>query len=449
MNIFIAGGGRVGFHLARLLSTERQDVTVIETNPYEIEQIDYVLDVSTVSGDATSAMLLQSIGVDAADLFVSLTGSDEINLIAAATAKGLGAKQVVARVDGPTYIESHVLYEGILGIDYVVSPDSLAAAEIADFLLEPGVVASQEFGRGRIQMRQIRVSTAPCEGGKTLRDLVPPGTGVLLGLVNRNGASHIPHGDSVIERGDHVTLIGRRDQMDAVQKLFLGEPAKPKRVAIMGGATIGFRLAQAMEDKVRTVKLFERREKRSEQLAAKLDKVKVICRDATSRGALEQEHISAFDAFVAATNDDERNIMAGVLAKEVGAKMVVSVVHHPDFAALVERLGIDLAITPRTCMANQVLTLVHQDHVTSLRVLAEGQIEVVEFEAKKGGPLVGRKLKEYPSKFPRSALIAAILRGDQVIVPGGDDAVRAGDSVIVIASAESLAAVRKLFQKKQ
>ncbi len=447
MNIFIAGGGRVGYHLARLLCADRQDVTLIESHPEKVEQMDYALDASTVLGDGSSVMLLQSMSVGAADLFVASMGNDESNLIAAAVAKGLGAKQVVARVDNPMYIDSNILYETVLGIDYVLSPEALAGLEIAFYILHPGVLASAEFGRGLVKMQQIRVTKSPTTGDKTLKDVIAPGRGVLLGLVNRDGKSFIPHGDTVIEPGDQVTLIGHHKEMKAVQQMFQAREAKPRRVAIMGGGTIGLRIAQALEGEVRTIKLFERRPEQSNKLAAVLSKAKVVCRDATSRLALEQEHIKDVDVFVAATGDDERNIMAGVLAKEVGAKKVVSVVHQPDFAPLVERLGIDLAITPRACIANRIIRLVHQGNVTSLAVLGEGQVEVVEFDIGDGSPALGKRLQDF--KFPRGALIATILRGEKVIVPGGGDEIHAGDSVILIATSESLEPARKLLQKKR
>jgi len=446
MNIFIAGGGRVGFHLAQLLASDKQNVTVIDANPDQREQIDYALDVSTVVGDASSAMLLQQIGVAEADLFVASMGDDATNLIAAATAKGLGAKTVVARVDSPTYIESGVLYESILSVDYILSPEALAAHEIANYIEYPGRLAAKDFGRGLIKMRQIRVTKSPMVHGKTLADVLPPGGGVLLAVVERRGESFIPRGDTVVESGDHVTFVGHHEKLEAVQKRFQGEDAKPCRVVIMGGSPLGLRLAQLLENKIKSVKLFERREDRATALASKLTKAKVVCRDASMRSALEQEHIDAVDIFVAATSDDERNIMSCVLAKEVGAKAVVSIVHHPDFASLVHRLDIDLAITPRACVSNAILRLVHQDQVTSLAVLAEGRIEVVEAEIGNGSSLLNHPLKDPKTRFPREALIAAVLRGDEVIVPSGDDMLQKGDSVVLIASAEILENALKVLQ---
>ena len=446
MNIFIAGGGRVGSHLAKLLSRERQDVTVIEADEDRLEQIDYSLDVSTSRGDGSSVILQQAIGVPNAELFVASMGNDEKNLIAAATAKSLGAKQVVARVDNPMYLESNILYETVLGVDYIMSPDALAAREIATYILNPGVLATESFGRDLVQLRRIRATQSPTVRGKTLKDVLPPGGRVLIGAVEHDGNCDIPHGDTVIEPGDLVTLIGQKDKLADVQRLFSGDDTKRSRVAIMGGGTMGERLAKFLEGKIKSVKIFERREHRAEELAAALTKAKVVQRDGASRAALEQEHIDRVDVFVAATNDDERNIMAAVLAKEVGAKIAVAIVHQPDFAPLVERLGIDLAVTPRACVANRILKLVHRDHVTALAVLGEGALEVLEFEVGDGSPVLGKPLKAV--QLPRGTLIATILRGSKVIVPGGDDEIQAGDSVVLIATEASLETARKLLQKK-
>ena len=447
MNIFIAGGGRVGYHLARLLSTERQDVTVIEQDANQIEQIDYDLDVSIAQGDGSSVLLLQSLNVGDAELFVASMGNDEKNLIAAATAKGLGAKRVVARVDNPMYMESNILYETVLGVDYILSPDSLAALEIANYIEHPSILSSLEFGGGRAQMRQVQAIKSPMRNGKTLKDVIPPRSGVLLGVIERDGQCSIPHGDSVVEPGDLITLIGNKESLDQIQKMFHAQEVKPRRIAIMGGGTIGLRLAQALENKMKTIKIFERHEERSQKLAAKLTKAKVVNRDATSRVALEQEHIDSMDMFIATTGDDERNIMAAVLAKEAGAKSVAVIVHQPDFAPLVKRLGINLAVTPRASIADRILKMMYRGDVSSLAILGEGQVEVLELKVGEGSPVLGKELRDV--RMPRGALVGIILRGDKVIIPSGYDEIHAGDSVILIAEAKALDAARKILLKKK
>lgn len=444
MNVFIAGGGRVGFHLARLISAEGHDVTVIECDQNQLEHVDYSLDVSTVSGDAGDVLLLKTIDAGAADLFLAMTGEDEKNLIAATTAKGLGAKQVVARVHESVYTESDILYETIMGIDYIISPQSLTAHEIATYIENPGIVATESFGRGLVQMLQMRVAKVPLADGQTLKDIsLPPG--VLLGVISRNGDFEIPHGGSMLHEHDLVTLIGRKEQMAETQSLFQGIEIQHQKVVIMGGSSTGLYLAQVLENHGLAVKLFDWNMKRCTELASILKKTKVVCRDATSRLALDQEHVGGADIFVAATRDDERNIMASVLAKEVGAKETLAIVHQPDFAPFVGKLGIDHAVTPRACLGARVLKLVNQQRHASLAVLEDGKVEILEFKVGGESPLLGKQLVDI--KFPDGCLVTTILRGDAVIVPRGDDEIHTGDSVIVLVGAESLDALYKLFKQ--
>ncbi len=445
MNVCIAGGGRVGFHVAKILSAEGHDVTVIESDANELEKVDHALDVRTVLGDAASVMLLRGIGIARTQLFVAATGSDEINLIAAAAAKQLGTKQVLARVHAALYIESSILYEQILGIDYVLSPEALTALAIANYIESPGIVAAEDFARGMVQMRHIRVTKSPTTNGKTLKDVFPTGSGVLLGMISRNGNILIPHGDAVVAPGDIVTVVGQREKMAEVQQLFKGTEPESRNITIMGGGSLALHLAQALEKGDRSVKLFEHNIERCTELATLLVKTKVVCQDATSRTALDQEGVETTDVFVATTRDDERNIMASVLAKEMGAAQTITVIHQPDFAPLVHKLGIDHAVTPRACLANSILKLIRQERMTSLAILEEGQVEILEFCVDSDTPIIGNRLIDVRTKFPLGALVAMIQRADKVFVPSGEDEILAGDTIVLIATADSAASARKLF----
>jgi trk system potassium uptake protein TrkA len=381
MNIFIAGGGRVGFQLARLLSKENHDVTVIETDQNQVDHVDYSLDVSTVTGRAEDVLLLQGLGVSEADLFIAATGDDEINLISATTAKGLGAKKVVARVENRIYNESDILYETIMGIDYILSPQALTAHEIVNYVQNPGMVATESFGNGRIRMLQIQVTKAPHAENESLKDIQLP-EGVLVGVISRNEEAQIPYGGSQIQQDDIVTLVGKAESLDKAKKLFQGVEVRNEKDG-------------------RSVKLFEWNMTRCNELASQLKKTKVVCRDATSRMSLEQEHVADYDIFIAATHDDERNIMASVLAKEVGVRTALAVVHQPDFVPLVRKLGIDHAITPRACIANRVVKLTSREHNQSIAMLEDGQVEILEFDFNCESPLIGQRLADI--KFPQQS----------------------------------------------
>ncbi len=442
MKIFVAGGGRVGGHLARLLCADKHSVVVLEQEDSLAQQLENSLDLRAVVGNAASVELLRDEEVDQADVFVSVTGNDEVNLIAAAAAKSLGAKVVVARVDDEVYASQGMLYETVMGIDYIMSPAALTALEIVKYIENPGIVATEEFGRGRVQMRQMRLTKALVKP-EPLKQMKLP-VGVLIGAINRRGHSIIPDGNAVLELGDLVTVVGPRDQVAQVQRLFHTAEARSARVAIMGGSDIGFHMAQVLDHRKLSVKLFEWNQARCAEISAELHRVEVVHRDGTSRQALMEEGVDKFDVFVATTDDDERNIVSCVLAKEVGAAHTVAVISQPDFASLVGRLGIDHIVTPRACLSNRVLRLVHQKSVSTLAVLDEGQVEVLEFQAREGSPVLGKPLRDV--HFPNRALVATIVRGDEVKVPRGNDAVHAGDSVILIAAPDSIDSLQRLFQ---
>lgn len=448
MNIFILGGGRVGFHLAHMLSEEQYDVTVIEADAERHEQIDMALNARVVSGDGTSALLLQSLQAGEADLFIACTGSDETNLIAAAAAKGLGARQVLARVEKAVFIEESFLYEGFLSVDYMLSPDALVAQEIVNYIIYPGVLASEDFARGQIQLRQVRVSDNAPAANNLLRDTLPPGSGILVGVLEHNGKMTIPHGNDRISPGDKVTLIGKRGLMHEALQKFQGTEPRMQHVVIMGGGAIGRWIAHSLEGKITSVKLFEVNKVKAERIATGFRKanIHVIHRDATSRTNLEQEHVSDYDLFVATTEDDERNIIAGVLAREVGVRMGAVVVHHPDFAPLVVKLGIDMAVTPRDAVANSVLKILRQQSISTSSVLREGDVEVLEIALGNSSPAAGKKLRELNALITHNLIVASIIRGDSAFVPGGEDILKNGDSVVVIAKANTIPDAQRIFQ---
>ncbi len=448
MNIFIMGGGRVGSHLAELLSEEQFDVTVIEQDPTTQEKLDLSLNARIILGDGTSALLLQSLQVNEADLFVACSGSDEANLIAAAAAKSLGASKVLARVEKSVFIEENYMYENILNIDYLLSPDALVAQEIANFILYPGILASEEFAKGKIHLRKVRVTDKAEAASKTLQEVLPPGSGVLVGLLEHDERVVIPNGSDSIYPGDIVTLIGKRELIHDALLKFQGKEPLMQHVVIMGGGGIGRWIAHSLEGKIESVRLFEINIEKAHHIAESFHKgnIQVTNRDATSRNNLEQEHVTDFDLFVATTEDDERNIIAGVVGHAVGINMSAVVVHHPDFKPIVKKLGIDMIVTPREVISNSILKLLRQQTVSVSSILREDNVELLEIAVGKESRVVGKKLCELSEILPRHNIIATVMRNDEAFVPGGDDTIENGDSLVVIALASTLTETRRVLQ---
>ena len=444
MNVIVIGAGEVGLHLASILSREAHNVTVIDLAQGQIERIEETLDIGAIRGHGADPDTLLAAGAESADLALAVTNRDEVNLIAALTAKALGTTKAVARVRSQQYLdETRLSYRRLLGIDLIINPVVFTAYEIAKFIENPDVLAIESFARGQVEMRQVRVEDDSMLAGKPLREIAfEPGT--QIGSIMRDDAFIIPHGSSVIQPGDIVTIIGQRGRLERMQKLVTGAEKKMRNVMIFGGSQIGLLLAQLLENTGCAVKLFETDLSRCQQLAEHLRRATVVHGNAADLDVLKRERVSAADAFIAVTDDDERNIMSVLLAKEQGAGKGVVLTHKPDFATLLEKVGIDHAISPRLITANRILALVRRGELYSTAVLADGTAEAVELRVNAGAKIVDRTLKEV--RFPKNTLIAALIRRDRVIVPRGSDTFNAGDTVIAFAQPDSIDGLLNLFQ---
>jgi len=442
MNIVIAGGGRVGLHLARLLCDQNHNLTVLEADPQRREEIDSILDARTVVGDAAAALLMQSLDVGSADLFVACTGDERTNLIAASMAKALGAARCVARVNSALFLEGSMLYEGTLNIDFLLNPDALAAHDIILYIENPGVVSLEDFSRGQLQVRGLELPLDTPVHGKTVSEILPPGSGVLVGAIFNKGRASVARGKTRLEGGSRVTLLGPPDQLDRVMPLFVDQrPAK--KVAIFGGDLTGVLIARALEKRKLEVKIFEKDLDRCEIIAQEFYTVKVVNRDGASRTALQQEHLDNYDVFIATTRDDERNIVSCVMAKEFGVKRAVAVIHHPDFANLARRLDIDLAVTPRVSFTKSILHLLYQKDFPGAALLGEGQLEMLEFTIGPGTSLAGKPVAQAANILPDNSLIACIEREGQIFIPGGMDTIQDGDKLVLIIPTRMSESVRE------
>jgi len=444
MDVVIIGAGEVGFHTAAMLSREAHSVTVIDVSERRIERVEETLDIRSVCGHGADAEVLIAARAESADLALAVTNNDEVNLISAFAAKALGTRRVVARVRNQQYLKRvHLSYAELLKIDLIINPVVLTAYEIAKFIENPDALAIESLARGRIEMRQVRVEADSPLASKPLKEILLD-EGTLIASILHEGTLIIPRGTNVIRPNDVVTIIGQKGRMDRMQKLITGADTKVRSVMIFGGSQIGLLLAQLLENLRCAVKLFEEDRARCQELAEEVRTTTVVHGNATDLELLKRERVSAADAFIAVTNDDERNIMAVLLAKEQAARMGIVLTHKPDFASLLEKVGIDHAISPRLIAANKILALVRRGELHSTAVLADGKAEAIELRVAAGTRITDRTLREV--RFPKNTLIAALIRHDQVIVPSGNDTFRVGDAVIAFAQSDSVDELLKLFQ---
>jgi len=448
MNIVICGAGEVGRHVAEVLGEKANNITIVDLDPAKLTELDDVMDVRSMLGNGTQADVLLEAGCAKADLFIAATQVDEVNLLAASVAKALGAGTTVARVHHSAFFERRGLdYGRHLGVDHLVCPEYSTAEAIAAALRSPGARAFDRFAGSQVEMQAIRVAEDAAAVGQPLSGLklAAPGR---VAAIERHGTVAIPDANTVIEPGDIVTLIGEAATFPKIAQSFDSGAGGKKKVIIMGGSTQAVWLCRALKGRGFSVRLFIADEARALELSPKLEWVTVLNADAINSDALEEERVDLCDAFVAVTDDDERNILAAARAKTMGATNVMAVLQRGTYLHLLSHIGIDRAFSPRVSAVNEIQFVLGKGAFRHLSTIAEGSVEV--FQAKvttTAKALIGQPLKMV--KLPQGTLIGAVSRGDdEVFVPTGDSVLEPEDTVIVIGGMKQRKELRKLLTGK-
>jgi len=432
MNILICGAGTVGSHAAAVLSEAGHNVTIVDIQADRLKEIEDRMDVRTLQGNVTYGEVLLRANVKQADLLFAATNSDEINLLAAAIGKGIGAKQTVARVRHSAYFEEKgVDYDAVLGIDHFICPEYSTAQAIASSLRNPGALAIENFAAGAIEMQQLAVDAKAPAVGQALASVgMPAGTRVAALL--RGGEALIPEARTRIEPTDSIVLVGNREAFQEARKLFTNTTDhRLRRVVMMGGSTMAVWLCRALKDRDFSIRLFDISRARAEELAEKLGWVTVIHADPTDPAVFQEEHIEDADAFVSLrTDDDEHNILAGAWAKSMGAKMAIATVQRPNYLRLMKEVGIDRPFAPRVVAVRELENLIDDRRLHHVASLAAGSVAVFQVTINKKAAVVGKALREI--KLAPDWIIAAIQHDGKAHVPGADDVLEAGDVALVV-----------------
>ncbi len=448
MEAIVIGSGQAGTHIAQVLSQEGHNVTVIDSDRQRLQRAEENLDVRTICEHGANPKILEMAGAARADLVAAVTNNDEVNLIAAGTAKQLGAQRTAARVYNQAYHGGgKIEYRNILGIDLILSPQSITAFEIAKLIENPAAVAVETFARGKVHMRQMVVREDSPAAGQTIRSLFPPDRHFESLAVSLSHGNHIaiPGPDDVVQPGDRVTVIMPSEHTKAVRKLFRDVEKGAETVVIAGGGTTAMMLAQTLESRGPIVTLIEENRARCETLSRVLSHTRIIHGDATRLSVLSEERVGNADVFVALCGSDEVNLMSSLQAREMGVPHMVVSVNRADYAPLVERVGIDHAVSPRILTGNRILSLAGGMHIRSMAMLQEGKAEVVELTAEPNSPAVNRMLGD-ELRFPQGVIIGAVVRGEEVIVPRGGDTILAGDTVIAFVLSSVLDDLETMFR---
>ncbi|MGF1557331.1 Trk system potassium transporter TrkA [Paucihalobacter sp.] len=448
MKIIIAGAGEVGFHLAKLLSYESQEITLIDSNKSCLTYASEHLDIRVLKGDATSIAILKEAKIQESKLFIAVTSSETTNITACVLAKQLGAGRTIARIANTEFIEQKdVVGFSKFGIDELISPESLAAGEIELLLNQSGFNDSYEFDNGALTMLGLRLSRTAAFVDKSVKDAAKLFTGLHFVpiAIQRFGTQYtiIPRGDTVFKEGDKVVFITSEGGDKELFELSGKVRTEIKNVMILGGSKIGFKTAKDLSEGKFKVKLVESNKSIAYDLADELPNVLVIHADGRNVEVLEEENIGDMDAFIAVTGNSETNIMSCLLAKSKGVKKTIALVENMDYYQLSQSIGIDTLINKKLLAANNIFRYIRKGEVVAMTKLANMNAELLEFVVKPNSKICNKLIKDLD--FPRSAIIGGIIRNNEGLIPLGNFKILANDRVVVCSLPQSLGKVESYF----
>jgi len=446
MKTIIIGAGEVGYHIAERLSREGHDVVVIERDAAVRARVQDQLDVMTIEGNGSSPRVLEEAGIREATTLIAVADIDEVNVAACLLAKEYGVATRIARVRDPDFSESEFLGRGKrLGIDLLINPNIVVAEEILDLVKTPAAAEVGKFAEGKVLMLGIQVSSRAPILNRPLRSLrsFHTTTPFLIVAVLRHERLILPDGETILEEGDHIYFVSRRESVNDILTLLGKKESIVERVMVIGGGRMGLRVAQLLEAERFKVKLIEHQQDRCEELSELLKETLILHGDGTDVRTLVEEGIADMDAVVTVTDDEATNILAALLAKEQGAKKVMALIKRPQLLHLLPHLGIDAAISPRTLTASVILKYVRKGKVLSIFEMPENDAETLEMMVTAESRVAGKAIRD--AGLPSGAIIGAVVHQGEIVIPRGDTVFRPDDHVVIFAIPSVIPDLEKHF----
>lgn len=447
MKIIIAGAGEVGSHLAKMLSNEYHNLTIIDNNEARLNRVSESCDVITVFGPPTSIKTLAYAGAAKADLFIAVSPAQEqdVNLISALLAKKMGSAKVTARINNDEYLqnENKLLFTE-MGIDLLFYPEKIASHEIIDLLKQTGTSEFMDFSGGKLQLIVFRLDDGAPLIGKSMADYPVDGELQYHAVaIAREGTTIIPRSNTHFKERDLVFVISKRTGVQEVMSYSGKNNIDVKRLMIVGGGRIGEMVARKLENSVDYIKLIERRRERCDYLNDALDKTLVINGDARNTDLLIEEDVNDFDAFVAVTSSSETNILSCVMAKKMGVAKTIAEVENIDYIKLAEGMGVDAVINKKLITASRIFRFTLSNKVQSIKCLNGSDAEILEFIVNPNSAVTRDKIRNLG--FPKDAIIGGIIRGNSSFIAVGDSEIKPYDRVVVFALPSALKKVNRFF----
>ena len=452
MKVIICGAGQVGWQIARHLASERNDVTVVDSNPELVRRATDTLDVQGIAGFASYPDILERAGAEDADMIIAATHSDEVNMVTCQVAHSVfSVQRKIARLRGRSYLNaiySDLYRRDHLPIDVVISPEVEVAEAALQRLAAPAAFDTESFLEGNAQLLGISIED-DCPVINTplrqLSDLFSTLKAVVVGI-RRKGTLFAPSAGDQIFPGDDCYIMTETNDMARTLEIFGKTQGKLERVVVIGGGNVGLAVAKALEtrtDRVR-VRVIERDRLIAENAADQLERTIVLNGDGLDASLLEEANISSADAVLAVTDDDKTNLLAAVRSKGMGCPMTICLTNDPTLVPLMGPLDIDAYINPRATTVSSILQHIRHGRVRSVYSIGDAEAEMIEAQVLTTSPIAGKTLKDI--NFPEGVLVGGVLKAGKIHKPKGELRIEEGDIVAIFAMATQVAEVEALLQ---
>ncbi len=433
MRVIVIGAGEVGYNIADILSKEGSDVIIIDKSEERLKAVSENLDVQTIQGSGSSPEILRKAKLDQSDMVVAVTDSDDTNMVACllASVQSKGAVKI-ARIRNPDLDKDSAIFDrNHLNIDLCINPERESVGNVINIIENPGASEIIDFAGGRIKLAAFHVDSDCPALGKPLHEVrgLCKIQDFLIVSISRKNEPIVPSGTTTIEPNDYLFVLAESENVKDIIQFFGKDTTPVQRVFIVGGGSTALILAESLEKKGILVKL-----------------IVILHGDGTSQDLLKEENIQDADYLIAVTNDEEANILAALLAKQLGAKKAISLINRIDYTQLVSYVGIDGVMNPRHATIGKILHFIRKGKIISATPLHDEKAEAVEFIALETSEITNKPLKDI--KIPTGTIIGAIIRNDKVFIPGGNSVILPGDHVILVTLRSAIPKVEKILTVK-
>ena len=443
MKIVIAGVGEMGNHLAKMLSGNGHDITVIDSDPKLLAEVSSLADVITVEGDLTTFAVLRKAAVRKCDLFIAVNHIENDNILSAIMAKQLGAKKAIARIDNNEYLEPNNKEMFInMGIDYLFYPEKVAASEVINLLGHSASTEYVDFSGGRLSLVVFRLEPNSELVGKSSSGFGQGELNYRTVAISRDGQTLIPKPSDTFMVGDMLYVISRHDTVEEVMALSGKSNVRVNNMMILGGSRIGVQIAKELQNSV-NIKLIDYNADKAYRLAENLERTLIINEDGRNTEAMMEEGLANMDAFVAVTGRSETNILTAMLAKRMGVKKVIAEVENLNYINLADSVGVDTIINKKMVTASNIFRFTMSTDVLAIKCLTGSDAEVLEFIVKPNSPATKGTIAELG--LPEDVIVGGVVRGDKVFIANDSMSINAYDRVVVFALPSAIGKIGDYF----